>query len=403
MLRSGPKHFFCFQTYQYLERCSHDPERAMYRFGIKFNIMKKILLAIIVFGIAFSCQEENPSLKDDDNQDQDLNDFHENSRFLQGTPPVIGRFSPRYGVPGTEVTILGSGFGATTADNRVGFTQSVPGHVTTWVKAVLLEGSPDRIKAILPDGAITGKIIVVARFEEFIGYSYGSATSGSDFEVVKDIPRNGLIRYYPFNNSFNEGLEGILNFNHFTTIPPAFTDDRFSRPQLALTFDGSNLALANGMVVPDVPWTISLWMNYSSLSGSRGILNTFDGYVGMDISLVPSGAGYVVRALGQNGNATPVQTLTNVFSEGYLPTTSGGWANITLTYDGTTIIVYVNGAIADTNETAPGIVGATTDFVFGFGVGGFFNGQLDDLIIYDRVLPDTEVHQLVEQTFSKYY
>lgn len=79
---------------------------------------------------------------------------------------AIIEFTPSSGPVGTAVTISGTGFGPTAADNTVAFNGSV---------ATIVSASPTRLVATVPAGATTGPITVAA--------PGGSATSDRPFTV----------------------------------------------------------------------------------------------------------------------------------------------------------------------------------------------------------------------------
>ena len=78
--------------------------------------------------------------------------------------------SPGKGKPGTVVSILGKGFGATAAQNAVSFNGTA---------AVVSSAAANRIVATVPAGATTGPIAVTAPL--------GSATSPQPFRVLGDL------------------------------------------------------------------------------------------------------------------------------------------------------------------------------------------------------------------------
>jgi YD repeat-containing protein len=80
---------------------------------------------------------------------------------------AIIEFTPSSGPVGTAVTISGTGFGVTAADNTVTFNGSV---------ATVVSASPTRLVATVPAGATTGPITVAA--------PGGSATSDRPFTVA---------------------------------------------------------------------------------------------------------------------------------------------------------------------------------------------------------------------------
>jgi hypothetical protein len=303
--------------------------------------------------------------------------------FIVLPSPTITNFVPPGALPGASLVITGTNFKTISNENVVKINGT---------SATVTASTSTQLTVIIPADATTGKVTV-----ELNG---ATATSVSDFEVLKDIPRNDLILYYPFNNGFQEVLNGTFSFNSIAS-PPSFIQDRFSKNQQGLNFDASQSQSAGipGRVIPVVPWTISFWMKYSSLSGEVGIMSSMLSNVGIDMFLTPVGTGYVINIVGRNAGPASSISAGNL-TQGYLPTTIP-WSNITITYDGNTCIIYNNGTIVD-QTTRSFIVGTSYQFLFGYSRGTFFNGQMDDLVIYNRILTTQEITQLFQQTISKY-
>ncbi|WP_159075856.1 BspA family leucine-rich repeat surface protein [Muricauda brasiliensis] len=96
--------------------------------------MKKILFSVVVVAMLWSCgKDDSPSTPP------------------ASTTPTINDFTPKTGPVGTEVTITGTNFSTTKADNVVKF-----GSTTATVNTA----STTQLKIAVPTGAITGKISV---------------------------------------------------------------------------------------------------------------------------------------------------------------------------------------------------------------------------------------------------
>ena len=91
---------------------------------------------------------------------------------------------PQTGLPGTEVTIEGSGFRSDPADNTVTFA----GIDNTAVVATVLSASPTRLTVSVPVGANTGNLIVK------VG---GKTSVGQEFRVPLDNPVPSLVSLTP--------------------------------------------------------------------------------------------------------------------------------------------------------------------------------------------------------------
>jgi hypothetical protein len=80
------------------------------------------------------------------------------------------------------------------------------------------------------------------------------------------------------------------------------------------------------------------------------------------------------------------------------------WVNVTMSYDYEFLRWYVNGVLLETRKMST--VHFPTVLQRGLFVGStyyetnYFHGQIDDILIYDRILTDEEVVQVFEQTIT---
>jgi hypothetical protein len=305
-----------------------------------------------------------------------------------GQPPVISSFSPQQGMAGTTVTINGSRFSATPAYNIVRFNG---------IQASVISATTIKLIVSVPSGDVTGKISVTV--------SGLQGVSATDFEGPKDIPRNGLVAYYPFTGNGNEmgNNNSALNFNFALPGSPTFTQDRFGRSSRALNFSPPQIASTGAQVIPQNPWTISFWINYGSLQGSSGCIATMSSSLGMQFNYYQRGGGlYGVHANGDTGpEAGGGYILSDHTDPGYLPAAGTGWIHVTMTYDGATYKAYKDGILVETNAVAVTTVPGP-HLLLGRSGSTYYTGQMDDVIIYNRVVTATEVTQLFQQTISKF-
>lgn len=334
-------------------------------------LLAAILTTIIVFFIGISLV----SCSDDDKEDS------------ESIPPTITSFTPEYGLPGSSLTITGTNFSTTASKNKVKINGT---------QAEISTATATELVVVVPEAA-TGKISVEISGEE--------AVSASDFEVLKDFPRNGLVGYFPFSGDGEEhGNDNVaLSFNFGISDAPSFTTDRFAKANQALSFAGDELANASMAIIPQNPWTISVWIKYSALTSGDGFMASMSNSLGMQIHFVMrSNTMLGVNAGGDDGVSEGGNyVLSNVAANGYLSAGSTDWTNITLTYDNTTFKIYKDGVEVESNavvaSTPPG-----PQLLLGRSSTDYFTGSMDDLIVYNRALSAAEVLTVSQQTVSKY-
>jgi hypothetical protein len=340
------------------------------------SVFKLLLAATLTSIIVFFLGISLVSCSDDDKEDSE-----------PVIPPTITSFTPEYGVPGSILTVTGTNFSTTASKNKVeinGIGAEVSGATAT------------ELVVIVPE-ATTGKVSVEISGEE--------AVSASDFEVLKDFPRNGLVGYFPFSGDGEEhGNDNeALNFNFALFDAPAFTTDRFAKTSQALSFAGDELAHAGMAIIPQNPWSVSVWIKYSTLTSGDAFMATMSSNLGLQIHFVMRPNTLLgINAGGDDGPSDGGNyVLSNVAANGYLPAGNTDWTNITMTYDQATFKIYRDGVEVESNavvaSTPPG-----PQLLLGRSSTDYFTGSMDDLIVYNRALSAAEVLTVSQQTVSKY-
>jgi hypothetical protein len=303
--------------------------------------------------------------------------------------PTITNFAPLGAVPGSSLVITGTNFRTILNENTV----KVNG-----VLAIVTAATSTQLTVTIPAGATTGKVAV-----EINGVT---ATSVTDFEALKDIPRNGLVAIYPFTGNGNCTNNSLLNFNFSLADAPTLVSDRHNRPSQAISFNGtSQYSEIFNEVIPGQPWTVSFWMDPGNLTlHDHEIMTGYLNNRGYDITLRVNNndpSKYYVYTSHVGAAGLTYLSPTN----SYLPAADAGniWINIILTFDGSTFKVYKDGVEIISNPVTPAIpLTAGLRFKIGGDAGKSFIGKLDDIVIYNRVLSTAERTQLFQQTVSKY-
>ena len=163
----------------------------------------------------------------------------------------------------------------------------------------------------------------------------------------------------------------------------------------ALEFDGSN----DFVEVPDDPIfdiadeiTVTAWINPVDSSAWRTILSKFASGARKDIYWYLYGGRIGIALAGPRDN----DWTTSIT----IPT--GNWIHVAATYDGSCIRMYKNAVNEDTLSGLSGAVmlaDSSSDQSFYIGKntvwGEYFRGTIDDVRIYDRVLADGEISEVM--------
>ncbi|QNR25456.1 LamG-like jellyroll fold domain-containing protein [Croceimicrobium hydrocarbonivorans] len=168
--------------------------------------------------------------------------------------------------------------------------------------------------------------------------------------------------------------------------------------QNALDFDGIDdqvtVASASGQISGGTGMTLSMWVNPTTVSTGWP---DFDGYAGFrnetnaDFYILQLG-GTDVEARFRNSGGT-VYTIT---ANSALNLNS--WNHFVLTYDGSTLSLYQDGTFVSSIPATGSFSSSSETFNLGFlpfsGNNFMFDGQLDDVGLWNRALSSTEVNTL---------
>lgn len=196
-------------------------------------------------------------------------------------------------------------------------------------------------------------------------------------------PTQGLVAYYPFNGNTNDesgnGWNGVGRNLTRTT-------DRFGNNNKAYYFNGSTSSIDFGSVpIPITNFSISVWVN--SNETRRGVVLQNSRY----------DTGFNLEFLLQNGTISfEVIHSSNNFNRGTVPVSNGTWHHLVALCNQDMIKLYLDGKLQSTQR---GPIGTQSDYSLIAGKDPTVNtynyeGSIDDIRIYDRVLTETEIEEL---------
>jgi len=196
-----------------------------------------------------------------------------------------------------------------------------------------------------------------------------------------------LIGYWKFDEGTGTKTSDSSGKNHEGTLfnAPTWTTGKF---KWALGFDGLNDYIKCGAFDPPAQGTVMFWMKTNAVTGVRNrVLGSDDAY---EVSTNTSGNGYiVVNHLWVKGTQTLTGTTVLDFNE---------WYHVACTYAaGGTKAIYINGEL-DTSDSRPHNDPGTDVLSIGTRTGkaDYFDGILDEVKIYNKVLTQEEVQAQYE-------
>jgi len=221
---------------------------------------------------------------------------------------------------------------------------------------------------------------------------------GFSVRCVKDTPittlNDGLVAYYPFNGNANDesgnGNNGVVNGATLST-------DRFGNSGKAYSFDGNDdyIVCVNNNIPVYSNQTVSFYAKFNSFrnwpDGSEFICLGSDASTSWGILEYSNGNS--TKSMGRGCNGEGGSILNNVFS-------INTWCHYSFVTDFTLGItkIYKNSILI--GQTINGTVNGNcsqSNLYFGVDIYSFpeyFNGQLDEIRIYNRVLTQEEITYL---------
>jgi len=149
-------------------------------------------------------------------------------------------------------------------------------------------------------------------------------------------------------------------------------------------FDGSSgIVVPSGLVGTD-SFSVSAWAKTPNGAGSG------QEYI-VDLR------GDVDLIIGQSDQASSNATITiwdGSYSDPDIPIDDDAYRHFVGTYDGSTLKLYVNGSLVLSESSSPNSSSEGSRIGQNDGGGGGWDGNIDDVRIYDRALSPSEIHEL---------
>jgi gliding motility-associated-like protein len=270
--------------------------------------------------------------------------------------------------------------------------QVAPTETTTyWVQKSIDNGScSDTVTVTVVNTQITASSTTVCESDSVL--LYVPSSNSTPVQSCGDLPsnlENGLVAWYPFCGNANDESGNANHLASGTNTFPTTTVDRFGKTNRAYSFDGANSFLST--YIPfNSAFTISIWTKH-------------------DIGIIPTGWTNKESIFAYGSSSCNEATLLEV-KEGSSKYNFGPWCSPNLTnttldtnwhllvvlYDGsnfrlfrdtTQIGIQTNIALTQTDSLL--IIGKNIPPFY-----SFWNGDIDDVGYWNRVLTESEITQL---------
>jgi len=215
------------------------------------------------------------------------------------------------------------------------------------------------------------------------------------FSAPAAVITNGLIAYYEFNgNSIDETGHG----HDGTAFGATLTSNRFGQANSAYNFNGLNnyisIPNSSGFAVTD--FSVAAWVQTSDKSDYKYITSTYGGASSSaewyNLNIMPTGTARLQTDPGSTSNPP--------FAIGTTDVADGNWHFLVGTRDTSTglLKIYVDGNLQRTEaDISTEELNPAVDFRIGVQHGfsdRYFNGNIDDVRIYDRALTAGDINTL---------
>ncbi|MBL7742201.1 MAG: LamG domain-containing protein [Chitinophagaceae bacterium] len=212
-------------------------------------------------------------------------------------------------------------------------------------------------------------------------------------------PANGKISHYLFNGNIRDTSGNSHHGGEASSI--AYGPDRFNRANRALALNGTSTDFETGGLGLSFPFSYSFWMNAADPSAIAALFQsdrTTGAYYGSWLQLSVASANKLAFSFG-DGTGSSGGSRNSLLSSVAL--SANQWYHIVINVRGANDMdLYINGAkdnsasydgsatsIAYSSPNPSSVIGSAFE-------NQNFNGRIDDLRIYNRVLTATEVNSL---------
>ncbi|MBP6825269.1 MAG: hypothetical protein KA165_01810 [Saprospiraceae bacterium] len=198
------------------------------------------------------------------------------------------------------------------------------------------------------------------------------------------------VAYYAFSGN---AKDQSVNGNNALVSGATLTQDRFGWANSAFSFDGTQsfLQAVNTAALNSNYTTVSFWAKLKALPvQGEAYLLSFGGWQERWKVSLPTHGKLVWSTNASSG-------ITDMDSGAGNELTVGVWKHLAFVHDGTKDIIYINGVQVAEKNVAGTLNNTTQSLGIGYNAvegGGFFNGSLDEVQIYNSALSAAQIAAL---------
>ncbi|MBI4092477.1 MAG: LamG domain-containing protein, partial [Candidatus Kerfeldbacteria bacterium] len=209
-------------------------------------------------------------------------------------------------------------------------------------------------------------------------------------ELGYDSLNDGLILYIPFSEGTGTTAADRSKSNKSATLSgtPAWTTTA-GKVGNALVFDGTDDYATVGNLDTNTV-SLAMWVKRD-----RATAGDFD-----RLLLSVSNNGWGLHFANDNTLQFTKVGVSNVNSTGTITDTSG-WHHVAVTYDGSNARFYIDGVLDATQAYSVTFDSSSGNYTIGSrGAAEYFDGNLDEVRVYNRVLPADDIRELYQRNLG---
>ncbi len=201
---------------------------------------------------------------------------------------------------------------------------------------------------------------------------------------------SGLIAYYPFHGDVKDVSSTDL---HGLPIGATLAEDHFGTASGAYSFDGTDdyidLGTTDYSFAGTQSFTLAAWVQPNAGGGQGMIVSKYNANIQ---------GSYFLR-LNTNRTVTFHREVSSFTIDSTSAIPEDSYSHLVATYDGATMRVYINGNLENSMASGSHLASDNTPILIGASltngnISDFFDGDIDDVRIYDRALSTVEVLNL---------
>ena len=221
-----------------------------------------------------------------------------------------------------------------------------------------------------------------------------------------DIPKEGLIGYWPFNGNANDESG---NGNHGVVDKATLVSDKNNKPNSAYQFykSGSKIAVPDAKILNNPFVSISFWLKTTDSNLQSYIYKSQEGTAYNEEYVIVSNyskQNSLEFSVKNGSNCTPLNGWSRNIKD--VIVFDGLWHHITATYDGIFSKIYIDTILVSEIQKSffpiDSCPGGEILFGKGWNNDANFDGVLDDIAIWNRAITFNEVKSMYKVSKPKY-